>query len=229
MKKLLTYFGVTLVLMVSVTLKAQTPREFTDLVGEKAAYIDQDMGKRGYMHIKTEKSGYDSYTYWWNDNVGKCVVVRTSDGRIASVADAMALSCNKEDNRGGGNAQDRAYDKGFSDGLYNVSYHNYYSSNVEKEAYSNGYTEGVAERSSRTSHHSGQGGYQPYVATDHLVGKSTDEAFRSLQSGGFVKQNERTQNGRKRVNWYNSRTGQCIKTILDNGRIFKVEKSDGCD
>lgn len=247
MNKLLPTLSLLLTLTFAVTMHAQTPsREFANLIGEKAAYIDQDMGKAGYMHMKTEKSGYDSYSYWWNYNNKKCMCVRTSEGRIASVVETPAFDCNQADPNAGAryehnahhhennahyanSAEDAAFDRGYKDGLYNKSYHNYYGSNIEIDAYSQGYNKGVNERNSRTDYHSGYGGYQAHVGVDHLVGRSTDEAFRSLQSEGFVRQNERTQNGRKRVNWYNSRTGQCIKTILDNGRIYKVEKSDGCD
>ncbi|MFD1314666.1 hypothetical protein [Namhaeicola litoreus] len=243
------YFVAIALSFTTFSALAQSPsREFSDLIGEKAQYIDQDFGKRGYMHMKTEKSGYDSYSYWWNYNTKKCVIARTSDGRIASVVDTPAFDCNQPDPNSGNsynynhnahhhdtgyhyndNAEDAAFEKGYKDGLYNKSYHNYYSSNIEKDAYSQGYNKGVKERNGRTNYHSGHGGYQAYVGVDHLVGESTDSAFRKLESEGFVRQNERTQNGRKRINWYNNRTGQCIKTVLDKGKIYKVEKSDNCD
>ncbi|MGB5243958.1 MAG: hypothetical protein WBN28_13395 [Lutimonas sp.] len=242
------YLSTLTVLLITLSIAAQNSREFAYLVGERAQYIDQDFGKQGFMHMKTQKNGNDSYSYWWNYNTKKCVCARTTDGRIAQVLDAMPIDCNQANSDSGynynyghsahhhdngyhynENAEDAAFDKGYKDGLYGKSYHNYYNNDRETEAYAKGYNKGVDERSHRTNYHSGYGGYQSYVGVDHLVGESTDSAFRKLQSEGFVRQNERTQNGRKRINWYNNRTGQCIKTVLDNGRIFKVEKSDNCN
>ncbi|MGB5243959.1 MAG: hypothetical protein WBN19_03525 [Lutimonas sp.] len=249
MKKIVRFYGFTLILMmITLNITAQNSREFASLVGEKAQYIDQDFGKKGFMHMKTEKNGYDSYSYWWNYNSKKCVCARTTDGKIASVVDAMPFDCNQPDpnsdnnyngshnvhhhdtgNHYNDNVVDAAFDKGYKDGLYNKSYHNYYNNDMETEAYAKGYTKGVDEHNNKTDYHSGHGGYKPYVGVDHLVGQNKEKAFQKLQSDGFVRQNERTQNGRKRINWYNSRTGQCIKTILENEKIYKIEKSDNCD
>jgi len=251
MKRLQSIILSTLaILMVVISLNAQDSREFAFLVGGKAQYIDQEFGKKGFMHMKTEKSGYNSFSYWWNYNSKKCVCARTTEGRIDWVVDVKPFDCNQPDtnsnynyNYSNGhnahhhdngyhyneNAEDAAFDKGYKDGLYGKSYHNYYGSNIEIDAYSTGYNKGVHERNSRTEYHSGYGGYQAHVGVDHLVGENADNAFRKLQSEGFVRQNERTQNGRKRINWYNNRTRQCIKTILDSGKIYKVEKSDNCD
>lgn len=233
MKKLLTYFSFTLVLLVSLSLKAQTPSDLTHLVGEKASYLDQDMEKAGYKYVKTDKSGGDSYTYWWNDNWRKCVVVRTSDGRIASIAKGMDSSCNETGhdvyNHSNQSDEDIAFARGKNDGLYHMPYHNIYGSQIEMNAYSRGYTKGSEERNHQTSYHSGYGGTSQYFDTNSLYGKSQSEAFNKLKNNGFVETDKREQNDRMRYLWYNNSTRQCVKVIIDRDRVFKVEKSDNCN
>jgi len=74
----------------------QTPsRGLQDLVGEKGSYAEMDLEKRGYVHIKTDKSGYDVYSSWWNPDRKKCVTYHLSDGRVRSVVDVPAADCNQ--------------------------------------------------------------------------------------------------------------------------------------
>lgn len=60
-----------------------------------------DLEKRGYVHIKTEKSGYNVYSTWWNQNKKKCVTYHLSDGRVESVSDVPSFDCNKSGGQGG--------------------------------------------------------------------------------------------------------------------------------
>jgi uncharacterized beta-barrel protein YwiB (DUF1934 family) len=48
---------------------------------------------RGYTWIRTSKSGNDSYSYWRENKNGQCIVVRTTDGRCASIVSAPASDC----------------------------------------------------------------------------------------------------------------------------------------
>ena len=93
--KIIKSYALLLLLIGSLGLSAQqSAGDFSSLIDMKAAYLDSEMEKLGYSHVKTEKQGGDSYTYWWNTRQGKCVVARTSNGKVASIAEAMNSSCN---------------------------------------------------------------------------------------------------------------------------------------
>ena len=74
---------------------ADVPPALADLVGARASGGEAELNRRGYAWQGTEKQGTDSYSYWRETENGQCVVVRTSDGRYASIAYAMDISCNK--------------------------------------------------------------------------------------------------------------------------------------
>jgi hypothetical protein len=86
---------------------SDTPPALADLVGARASSGEAELNKRGYTWQGVEKQGSDSYSYWRENENGQCVVVRTSDGRYASIANAMDLSCNKAAaaSGGGGSAE----------------------------------------------------------------------------------------------------------------------------
>lgn len=64
-----------------------------DLVGARGSSGEQALQERGYVFVKGEKSGNDSYTYYRQERSGQCIVVRTAEGRYQSLAKAMDLSC----------------------------------------------------------------------------------------------------------------------------------------
>ena len=85
-----------------------TPPALADLVGARASSGESELNRRGYVWLGTEKQGTDSYTYWRARGNGQCVVVRTSEGRYASIVNAMDLSCDKyaaSSGSGGGSAE----------------------------------------------------------------------------------------------------------------------------
>jgi hypothetical protein len=68
-----------------------------DLVGARAAGGERVLQERGYNWIRTEKSDDSSYTYWQESENGQCVVVRTANGRYASIRYAPAFDCRQQD------------------------------------------------------------------------------------------------------------------------------------
>jgi hypothetical protein len=87
---------------------SDTPPALADLVGARASSGESELNRRGYVWLGTEKQGNDSYTYWRARGNGQCVVVRTSEGRYASIANAMDISCNKyAASPGGGGSAER--------------------------------------------------------------------------------------------------------------------------
>jgi hypothetical protein len=85
---------------------SNTPPALADLVGARASSGEAELNRRGYTWRSTEKQGSDSYSYWRQNASGQCIVVRTVDGRYASIASAMDTSCNKGGaSTGGGSAE----------------------------------------------------------------------------------------------------------------------------
>ena len=93
--------------MVGPALAQDAVSSLQDLVGAKGRDGEYQMERRGYNFIRTEKSGSDAYGYWQESENGQCVVVRTSDGRYASIVYAPALDCQG----GGGGHDDKKYDR----------------------------------------------------------------------------------------------------------------------
>jgi hypothetical protein len=78
-----------------------------DLVGVRASSGEAELRSRGYTWVRAEQSGGDAYAYWRNNRSGQCVVVRTSDGRYASIAPGMETSCQQGAASGGGSTAER--------------------------------------------------------------------------------------------------------------------------
>lgn len=66
-----------------------------DLVNARASSGESDLEKRGYVLTHTSKEGNSIYGYWWSPSAKKCVTVRTSEGRYASIADTLPVDCNQ--------------------------------------------------------------------------------------------------------------------------------------
>lgn len=227
-----------------------------DLVGGRASSGEGELESRGYVLTHSDKSDDSSYTYWWSSRAKKCVVVRTTDGRYASIVDTLPGDCNQTEKRKDNNNaavgaavgigaaaaiigaiamshkshhhdddkhhddpnKEAEYERGYRDGLYNSSYHNY--SNTEN--YRKGYEAGVKQRRQETSHSSGYGGYAPYVNLNDLVGARASTGEDEMRSRGF-----RNVDGFKSGNtsytiWWNGRTRQCIQVATADGRYDSV-------
>ncbi len=76
---------------------------------------------------------------------------------------------------------EQQYERGYTDGLHNASYHNY----DRNEAYSSGYTAGVDERNANLAHHGNRGGYTPYAKFDDLTGARASGGMEELERRGF--------------------------------------------
>ena len=224
---------------------------FNNLWGMKAAYLDTELNKSGYYHIKTEKSGYDSYTYWWNSSKNKCISARTNNGVVASIVNTSAFDCNKSNdnshyerptyNHSGHHSnydprhnEDQslkmAFDRGFTDGLHNKPYHNPYQDASSKfPEYAKGYGKGVNQRADNTSYHSGRGGNHAHVTVTDLRGQNAEMAYNELNTRGFAEQRKHTSGDKTYRVFYNANTQQCIKTTSIDKRIVEIQNSTNCD
>lgn len=76
-----------------------------DLIGARGRDGESQMKHRGYSWVRTEKSDNSAYSYWQDNRSGRCVTVRTTQGRYASIVSAPDFDCNhggqSGDNLGG--------------------------------------------------------------------------------------------------------------------------------
>ncbi len=252
---LFTFF-ILIIFIIPNLIQSQSPaRDLQDLVGVKGGSAEMDLQNRGYVHIKTEKSGYDVYSYWWQQNSNKCISYYLADGRVQAIVNAPSFDCNKPNNYNSDTNnysnhisynhqshhhsnqthysqrdRDDAFERGHSDGLYNKSYHNIYADNDLKNAYTEGYNSGVNNRSNRTSYHSGRGGYSDYARTDDLIGLSVKRTGEVLKNRGFKKLDHMNIDGQKRRHrfFFNQNRSQCIETISRNETTLEVHNSNRC-
>ncbi|MFM1843684.1 MAG: hypothetical protein RLZZ490_2427 [Cyanobacteriota bacterium] len=65
-----------------------------DLVGAKGGQAEGTVIDRGFIFRNGEKLADSSFTYWSEPNTNNCVVIRTTDGRYASITYAAKNKCN---------------------------------------------------------------------------------------------------------------------------------------
>jgi hypothetical protein len=80
-----------------------TPHALRDLVGARAGQAEQLVRERGYTYRNTEESGNAKYSNWRENATGRCVLIRTEDGRYAAISYVIEADCQKgEPEHGGG-------------------------------------------------------------------------------------------------------------------------------
>jgi hypothetical protein len=116
-------------------------------------------------------------------------------------------------------ATDSQFERGYRDGLYAQSYHNY----DRADAYSDGYSKGVAQRGNETRHRDGHaddaGGYRASVNVNDLVTQRAASADVELQKRGFRTVNAYQAGDSAYTIRSNERTGQCVQVAVKDGRI----------
>ncbi|MGW8370142.1 MAG: hypothetical protein ACWGPN_15870 [Gammaproteobacteria bacterium] len=71
--------------MAATATVAQEPvASLQDLIGARGTAVDS-LARRGYSYHHTSKTDDSSYSYWLEDDSGRCLSARITDGRVASV------------------------------------------------------------------------------------------------------------------------------------------------
>lgn len=78
-----------------------------DLIGVRGRDAEPEMVKRGYTWIRTEKTDSEAYGYWRDNRGGRCLAVRTSEGRWESIVFVPSFSCESEESSDSGAGYDR--------------------------------------------------------------------------------------------------------------------------
>ena len=97
MKQIKRFIPLTIGLLactVTNYVNAQTPvPNLQDLVDARGSSGEAELQNRGYEFIRTEKSEDSAYSYWLESGTGKCVTVRTENGRYQSLVYTPSFDC----------------------------------------------------------------------------------------------------------------------------------------
>jgi hypothetical protein len=72
-----------------------TPADLGDLVGAKAGQAEGELQRRGYEYRSGSTSGNAKYSTYYNASAGRCVMIRTEEGRYQSIVDAPMADCER--------------------------------------------------------------------------------------------------------------------------------------
>ena len=188
------------------------------------------------------------YSYWWDEGDDDCVQVEVYDGRVETIQDASDPDCGHHEGNAGAAvgvvagaailgallshksnhhedgrhsadaAAEQSYERGYTDGLHNASYHNYERS----DAYASGYTAGVDERNANLSHHVGRGGYAQAASFSDLAGARAAGGMEELTRRGFRQVDNFTSGDARYSIQYRPESRQCIQVITANGRLENI-------
>jgi hypothetical protein len=70
-----------------------TAPDLADLVGAKAGQAEGQLESRGYAYKSGSTSGDSKYSNWYNRSSGRCVTIRTEQGRYQSIVQAPPYDC----------------------------------------------------------------------------------------------------------------------------------------
>lgn len=145
---------------------------------------------------------------------------------IAAIIGAVALAHKSHNHESGqhytDDASDAGFERGYRDGLYNQTYHNYDKS----DAYSRGYESGVSQRGHETTYRSGHrsdaAGYSSSVDLNDIVDARGSSAEGEMQARGFRNVGGLKSGNSSYTYWYNARTKQCVQMGVAEGRVQNV-------
>lgn len=73
----------------------ETARDLADLVGAKAGQAEGELERRGYSYATGSTSGSAKYSSWFNRSTGRCVMIRTEEGRYQSIVQTNPTDCGR--------------------------------------------------------------------------------------------------------------------------------------
>ena len=72
-----------------------TAQDLADLVGAKAGQAEGELQRRGYTYATGSTSGNSQYSSWFNGSTGRCVMIRTEQGRYQSIVQTSPVDCGR--------------------------------------------------------------------------------------------------------------------------------------
>ncbi|KAB7646136.1 hypothetical protein [Polymorphobacter fuscus] len=83
----------------AAAMSQDTPSGLKDLVGARAGQSEGELGRRGYVLVRTQTDDDRKWTFWFNAAYGRCVSIATIEGRYQSIVETPVVDCQ------GGNQQ----------------------------------------------------------------------------------------------------------------------------
>ncbi|MDX3884088.1 MAG: hypothetical protein QHC65_06675 [Sphingomonas sp.] len=185
--------------------------------------------KKQCLSVSTVDGRYDAITSTPAADCGQkggggdtAAAVAVGAAALIGVIALAHKSHNHDDGQHYSDSQSEAdYERGYRDGLYNQSYHNYSRS----DAYANGYSAGVEQRNQETAYRPNhpRGGYGDYVNLSDISYQDWDRAQSELSRRGF-RQVDRDSNsdGGHTAYYWNGGTSQCVAIATRSGRATDV-------
>ena len=191
-----------------------------------------DTKAKNCVVVRTEDGKYKSITDTVPQDCGQKAGMSTRDkAAIAVTAAAVAIgvaavvhkSHDHDDNRHWDNNDWEAnYERGYRDGLYNNSYHDWTGSTQ----YETGYLVGVKQRKREIPYSSGLGGNQPHTYILDLIGARASAAESTIQSRGFRNVNTMQLGNASYQIWYNGGSMQCVRVIIIDGKYNSINDTN---
>lgn len=73
----------------------ETAHDLADLVGAKGGQAEGELQRRGYTYANGSTSGNAKYSSWYNRSTGRCVMIRTKEGRYQSIVQTSPIDCGR--------------------------------------------------------------------------------------------------------------------------------------
>lgn len=144
---------------------------------------------------------------------------------------ALAHKSHHRDDKDYDERQTAAFERGYRDGLYSNSYHNYDNS----REYSSGYSKGTEERGERSGYRGNsyhRGGYDAHVNINDLRYRSSSDAREELDRRGFRMVSERPYGDHRAQRYFwNGSTRQCVNMEAQKGEVVSLYEvsASSCD
>ena len=157
-----------------------------------------------------------------DDNNAGAIAAVGAAAIIGAIALAHGSHHHDDGNHYSDDREDAQYERGFRDGLYHKSYHNYDRS----DAYSRGFEAGAEQREHETSHrhhHDDRyAGYRHSIEVSDIIGTKASKSDNKMRDRGF-KQVDRQKVGSTHYNiWYSPDTHQCLQMTIADGRVRDI-------
>lgn len=146
-------------------------------------------------------------------------------GVIAGAAILGAMASHKSHHHGNGQHEsdlqaEQEFERGYTDGLHNASYHNY----NRNDQYSSGYETGVDERNANLSHHSRRGGNSAYAQFSDLEGARAAGGMDELERRGFRQVDNFTSGNTRYSIQYRPQSRQCLQVTIADGEFYAINE-----
>ncbi|MBL7473953.1 hypothetical protein [Robertkochia sediminum] len=222
----------------------------------RASSAEQEMQRMGYRLSSVDKASGRAYQYWYSQRDRRCVQAVIENGRVEAIKQVSTAEC--KDQGSSGNyfnpvamrgltevkASSRLQDEGYrvvstdgkGAGRIDMYWYNAKTRRCLKMEVDNDYVRNVnytttamcTNADNRPDELYGKGSKND-TSMDYLKGWPATKAYDRLEDRGYTQKKGHRDDGKTWRVWYNSRTGECIKTLSQNSKISKVIPSSRCN